>query len=380
LAVAGRELASDCILIDAIADKIIAKKRGYCPHKPHQKQKEFLELVAPEALYGGAAGGGKSDALLMAALEHVDKPGYSALILRRTFRDLNQAGAIMDRAHHWLRGTDASWNSQAKRFRFPSGATLTFGYFDSEGDKTQYASAEFQFCPEVGTLIVMADGSRRAVETIRPGELVLTLEGPRPVTHTHPPTRKPCVRVLGKDIDMVVSAGHVFLGAKGWEAVPSGPRPKESREPGSTLARSRQTSSDENTLPSCSRSSPEPCAQHDAQYRAERVRPENGASSANEEIDCEESGDCTPEPSRPRPWSGLVRLCEPDLLLSVCGCVDEVPQRGPRSAFATDSTRSRSSPRTGTRSCSRGCASPWAPRCASACGAQRTPGASVTRG
>lgn len=138
-------IAPDLLLIDAITDKIIAKKRGYCPHKPHTKQREFLELQDLEALYGGAAGGGKSDALLMGALEHVDKPGYAALILRRTFRDLNQPKAIMDRCHTWLRGTDAKWNAQAKRYTFPSGATLTFGYFDCEKDKDQYASAEFHY-------------------------------------------------------------------------------------------------------------------------------------------------------------------------------------------------------------------------------------------
>lgn len=140
-----RELVSDLLLIDAVADKIIAKKRGYCPHKPHAKQEEFLSCMHIEAMYGGAAGGGKSDALLMAALEHVDKPEYSAIILRRTFRDLNQPKAVMARAREWLKGTDAKWNSQAKRFTFPSGATLTFGYFDSEKDKDQYASAEFHF-------------------------------------------------------------------------------------------------------------------------------------------------------------------------------------------------------------------------------------------
>jgi len=139
-------LAVDLFNIDAVCDKIISESKGYCPHKPHIKQKEFLELQDIEALYGGAAGGGKSDALLMGALEHVDKPGYSALLLRRTFRDLNQPKAIMDRAHDWLRSTDAKWNAQAKRYTFPkSGATLTFGYLDADKDKDQYASAEYHY-------------------------------------------------------------------------------------------------------------------------------------------------------------------------------------------------------------------------------------------
>lgn len=119
--------------------------RAYIPHTPHPKQAEFLALDCLEAMYGGAAGGGKSDALLMAALAYVHVAGYSALLLRRTFRDLNQPDAIMARSHEWLRGTDAKWNDRDKRWTFPNGSTLTFGYCDSEKDKYQYAGAALQF-------------------------------------------------------------------------------------------------------------------------------------------------------------------------------------------------------------------------------------------
>ena len=123
----------------------IASPTSYCPHRPHPKQAEFIALDCREALYGGAAGGGKSDALLMAALQYVHVPGYAALILRRTFRDLNQPDAIMARSHAWLRGTAARWNDRDKRWTFPSGATLTFGYLDTENDVYQYQGAALQF-------------------------------------------------------------------------------------------------------------------------------------------------------------------------------------------------------------------------------------------
>jgi hypothetical protein len=119
--------------------------QGYIPHKPHPKQAEFLALDCREALYGGAAGGGKSDALLMAALQYVHLPGYAALILRRTFRDLDQPDAIMARAKEWLKGTPATWNALAKRWTFPSGATLTFGYCANADDIYQYQGAALQF-------------------------------------------------------------------------------------------------------------------------------------------------------------------------------------------------------------------------------------------
>jgi len=120
-------------------------REAYCPHEPTSKQRAFLEYDDLEALYGGAAGGGKSDALLMAALKYVHVPGYSALLLRRTFADLALPGAIMDRARTWLAGTDARWNGQDKRFTFPSGASITFGYLESRDDHLRYQGTELQF-------------------------------------------------------------------------------------------------------------------------------------------------------------------------------------------------------------------------------------------
>lgn len=122
-----------------------SRSHAWCPHAPTAKQSEFLALEDLEALYGGAAGGGKSDALLMAALQHVQIPGYSALLLRRTYSDLSLPGAIMDRAHTWLRGSAANWNDVKKRWTFPSGATIQFGYLDTAKDRYRYQSSEFQF-------------------------------------------------------------------------------------------------------------------------------------------------------------------------------------------------------------------------------------------
>lgn len=120
-------------------------QRRWCPHSPHPKQAQFLALPDLEALYGGAAGGGKSDALLMAALQYADVPGYAALLLRRTYADLALPGAIMARSHEWLAGTEAHWDGQNHRWTFPSGATLSFGYLDTERDKFRYQGAELQF-------------------------------------------------------------------------------------------------------------------------------------------------------------------------------------------------------------------------------------------
>lgn len=117
----------------------------YCPHEPTLKQWAALVCDDRELLFGGAAGGGKSDCLLMGALQYIDHPSYSALLIRRTFSDLNKRGAILDRAHEWWDGTDAKWEASKSWFRFPSGATIAFGYLQAEVDKLNYQGTEYQY-------------------------------------------------------------------------------------------------------------------------------------------------------------------------------------------------------------------------------------------
>ena len=133
------------------ATRIVWPSGEYIPHAPTVPQHAFLWLTNLEALYGGAAGGGKSDAMLMAALQYIDTPGYAALLLRKTYNELMLEGALLDRAMKWLGHTDASWNGETRRFTFPSGATLTFGFLQRMQDRARYQSSEFQFigCDEL---------------------------------------------------------------------------------------------------------------------------------------------------------------------------------------------------------------------------------------
>lgn len=128
-----------------MSSAIDIKWSKYIPHVPTPKQHAFLWLAVKEAFFGGAAGGGKSDALLMAALQYVDVPGYAAIIFRRSYTDLALPGAIMDRCQEWLANADAKWNDNDKEFNFPGGSKLTFAYLSKPNDKYRYQSAEFQF-------------------------------------------------------------------------------------------------------------------------------------------------------------------------------------------------------------------------------------------
>jgi predicted phage terminase large subunit-like protein len=114
-------------------------------HIPTPKQARFLFLRNLEAFYGGAAAGGKTDALLMAALQFVEVPYYRALLLRRSYSDLNLPKALMDRSIEWLYETDALWNGKDYAWTFPRGAELSFGYLKNENDKYRYGSSEYHF-------------------------------------------------------------------------------------------------------------------------------------------------------------------------------------------------------------------------------------------
>lgn len=105
----------------------------YIPVWPTPKQAAFMCLPHLEALFGGAAGGGKSVALLAAALMYVDVPGYAALILRKSYRSFEQHGGLIELAKQWLSGTNAAWNEATSTWRFPSGAMLAFRHLHDVG-------------------------------------------------------------------------------------------------------------------------------------------------------------------------------------------------------------------------------------------------------
>lgn len=129
-----------------VLDFLQPKMPPFCPEEPSLTQKAFLRTYSLEALFGGSAGGGKSSALLMAALQYVDIPNYSAIIFRRTYADLALPGAIMDRFITWMApNEDVRWNANNYTAVFPSGARISFGYLNNQQDYLRYKGAEFQF-------------------------------------------------------------------------------------------------------------------------------------------------------------------------------------------------------------------------------------------
>lgn len=123
--------------------------KSFSPHRPFPKQEAWLRLDAEEALYGGAAGGGKSDADLFAALQYIDVPGYSAAIFRRTNEDAEKPDSILYRARRWFAGTAARWDEKSNSFLFPTmgePSSIHFGYAKTLTEVTdRYAGPSFQY-------------------------------------------------------------------------------------------------------------------------------------------------------------------------------------------------------------------------------------------
>ena len=117
------------------------------PHTPHDRQRVFLLLSDPggpqEAFYGGAAGGGKTDALLMSSVQYADFSNYRCLVLRRTYPELSMPGAIMDRAKDWWSGTHARWDGEMHELTFKTGARITFAHAQYEDDVRRFGGTEF---------------------------------------------------------------------------------------------------------------------------------------------------------------------------------------------------------------------------------------------
>ena len=109
--------------------------------KPQPKQAEFMMRSEYEVFYGGAAGGGKSDAIVVEALRQISNPFYKALILRKT---MPQAKELIQKSLKIYPKVEpkARYNHNEHIWTFPSGALIIFG---SMASKTAYFNYQSKY-------------------------------------------------------------------------------------------------------------------------------------------------------------------------------------------------------------------------------------------
>lgn len=113
-------------------------------YEAQRRQGLFHSCPADEVLYGGAAGGGKSEAMLHDALKNAAKyPKCKIIMFRRTFPDLERS--LILRSRQIYPREFGTYNESKKRWTFLNGSTIEFAYMAKESDVFNYQGAEYDF-------------------------------------------------------------------------------------------------------------------------------------------------------------------------------------------------------------------------------------------
>jgi len=109
-------------------------------------QSAFLATSADIAIYGGAAGGGKTYALLLEAARHIDNPEYGGVIFRREAVQITNEGGLFDTSWQIYGELGATPRlSPQHQWLFESGASITFAHLHNILDVNDWQGSQIPF-------------------------------------------------------------------------------------------------------------------------------------------------------------------------------------------------------------------------------------------
>jgi len=108
-------------------------------------QVAFLQSRADIAVYGGAAGGGKSYGLLLEPLRHISNPQFGGVIFRRTLADVKKEGSLWDTSLPLYGYCRARPRQDNLSWKFPSNAKITFAGLDHETSVLDWQGSQLAF-------------------------------------------------------------------------------------------------------------------------------------------------------------------------------------------------------------------------------------------
>lgn len=137
-------------MVDGMTDEqlnalLIVARAQAAAWKPTEKQRlaEEVSEQAFETLYGGAAGGGKSEWVLMHAWNlSIKYPGHKSLLLRRTYPELEESLILVSLDKY--DSQEATYKVADKKWVFKNGSSIKFGHMEQEKDRFQFKSAAYE--------------------------------------------------------------------------------------------------------------------------------------------------------------------------------------------------------------------------------------------
>lgn len=105
-------------------------------------QTMFLSSPADIAIYGGAAGGGKTYGLLLDPLRHSGNSKFGGTIFRKTAVQVRNEGGLWDESMNLYPYFDAHPSESRLQWTFPSGMSLGFSYLEYEKDVLNFQGAQ----------------------------------------------------------------------------------------------------------------------------------------------------------------------------------------------------------------------------------------------